>query len=228
MAQTARNLWKAKGDELRLALSRAWAKRAKDDDIRKLRSKAGHICHEKYGYDAVKQLHTPEAKRKAKKATQKFTSTPEFKLKQSLAQKRVWQNPEYRQRMSMERKARHLKNPEILFNQLKPAFRHPNLAEKKLDALLQKHFPSQWRYTGNHGLVIGGCIPDFANVNGVKAVIELFGEHWHPAFDMGKKIYHYNQYGFSCLVIWEDELKYPEKVVAKIKKFSKKYEAKVA
>jgi G:T-mismatch repair DNA endonuclease (very short patch repair protein) len=38
---------------------------------------------------------------------------------------------------------------------------------------------------------------------------------------MAKKKEHYKQYGFDCLIIWEDELKDIDKVVTKIKRFTR-------
>jgi len=53
----------------------------------------------------------------------------------------------------------------------------PTSPELCLGGLLDKHFPGEWRYTGNGDTLIGGKSPDFLNVNGQKAVIELFGDY---------------------------------------------------
>ncbi len=89
--------------------------------------------------------------------------------------------------------------------------RQPNQGEQFLDTLLNKHFPGEWKYTGDgkDGTQIGGRIPDWLNVNGRKAVVELFGEPWHlepsRTFEATKK--HYEKYGFICIIIWYRELR---------------------
>ena len=98
-------------------------------------------------------------------------------------------------------------------------YQHPNKVEKRLNSLLQQIMPRQWLYVGNGKFIIDGKCPDFINVNGKKQVIELFGYHWHNIFDVAKVIDHYQQYGYSTLVIWEDELKNETQLARRIKKF---------
>lgn len=78
-----------------------------------------------------------------------------------------------------------------------------------------------FRYVGNGEIWLGNRNPDFINVNGKKQVIEIFGTYWHPLFDGAQRIEHYKQYGFSSLIIWQDELKNLDKVTKKIAKFSR-------
>lgn len=82
----------------------------------------------------------------------------------------------------------------------------PNKLEKKLQRLLADLFPNEYRYTGSGEVWIGKRNPDFTNVNGKKAVIELWGDYWHAGKDPEELIQYYRKYGFSCLVIWEREL----------------------
>ncbi|GAI85754.1 unnamed protein product, partial [marine sediment metagenome] len=88
----------------------------------------------------------------------------------------------------------------------------PNKAEFYLQSVLNKHFPGEWGYVGDGQLIIGGKCPDFANVNGRKEVIELFGNYWHNSskfpnrLDQEEMIEHYRRYGFLCFVVWEEEL----------------------
>ena len=105
----------------------------------------------------------------------------------------------------------------------------PNKKEKALDLFIQAHFPNEWKYVGNGEVNLGERYPDWININGKKQVIELFGAYWHDPF-INPKIgfrktevatyYHYNQYGFRCLVIWQKELKKPRKLLKKIKEFN--------
>jgi G:T-mismatch repair DNA endonuclease (very short patch repair protein) len=113
----------------------------------------------------------------------------------------------------------------------------PNRKESALDVILQKYFPSEWRYTGNFDVAIGTKCPDWTNCNGRKAVILFHGLYWH-LYKFQKKnpeltreqvevsdINHYKEYGFSCLIIWEDELKDEIGLVNKINQFVRIEEA---
>lgn len=108
------------------------------------------------------------------------------------------------------------------------ASRHPNKAEARLLALLKKH-RLPYEYVGDGRLVICGYNPDFANVNGKKKLIELFGDYWHSLkkirywhqTDLGRMMA-YKPLGYDCLVVWEHELYSPEVLIAKIKTWDKK------
>jgi len=117
----------------------------------------------------------------------------ETRRKISIAIKTLWADPEY----------------------AKKVFRNvsPNKAELKLQDILDRHFPSKWKFVGNRGVRLGELYPDFVNVNGKKEVIELFGEHWHPLFDIAQKKERYRQYGFRVAIIWDDELEDEERLV---------------
>jgi len=104
----------------------------------------------------------------------------------------------------------------------------PNKLEKHLSNILQQSCPNEWKYVGDGEVIIGGKCPDFLNTNGRKQVIEFMGNYWHPLFDGANRIDHYRQYGFECLVIWQDELKDIEKLNKKIKKFAKPFRSKDA
>lgn len=103
----------------------------------------------------------------------------------------------------------------------------PNKPELLLDSWLQKEFPGEWKYVGDgrDGTSIGGKIPDWINVNGQKAVIELFGHYWHslPGQSYSRTpqgtLEHYSKYGFRCLIFDDRELKEREKTMEKIMAF---------
>lgn len=103
----------------------------------------------------------------------------------------------------------------------KLAAERPNKSEVALAKIIERN-RLPYRYTGDGSVWIGGRNPDFINVNGKKQLIELFGEHWHPIFDVAEKVNLYKEYGFDCLIIWEEELKDEEKLVKKLKKFARK------
>ncbi len=59
-----------------------------------------------------------------------------------------------------------------------------------------------------------------------RKIIELFGDYWHTKkiryyrdTEMGR-IEYFKKYGYSCLVIWEKELKDLNKVLEKIRNFN--------
>lgn len=106
----------------------------------------------------------------------------------------------------------------------------PNKSERFLSELLEKYFPNEYLFNGDYskGVTLGGLVPDFININGKKQVIELFGDYWHngkqdipwKSTEFGRQAV-FSQLGFSCLIIWEHELKSPDEVIEKIRKFNK-------
>lgn len=120
--------------------------------------------------------------------------------------------------------AQRLRETEMMEKIAKGLQSKPNKLETKLQNLLSTYFPKQWEY--NRGQVIlNGLIPDFINVDGQKAVIEVFGEYWHTGrvkwhqTELGR-VMAYNSLGFRCLVIWGSGLKDENSVVLKIKRFT--------
>ena len=117
--------------------------------------------------------------------------------------KRAWLDPEFRDK-SVKAWMRS--------NRIKP-----NKQEIKLDVLLSLHFPNEWKFVGDGQLIIGGKCPDFANINGKKALLEHYGDFWHKDDNVQKRADHFARYGYKCLVIWEHELKDPDKIISKVK-----------
>lgn len=93
----------------------------------------------------------------------------------------------------------------------------PNKSELQLKSVLDKYFPNTYKYVGDFQVNIGGRCPDLININGKKEVIELFGSFWHTLEEVEATIVHYKQYGFSCVIIWEEELKDEEVIIRHIK-----------
>lgn len=98
----------------------------------------------------------------------------------------------------------------------------PNKAELGLHALLNRLFPNEWEYVGDGALIIGGKCPDFANINGRKQLIELFGDYWHRGEDPTERVNIFKLYGFQCLVIWERELKNPTELAWKLLAYARR------
>jgi len=98
-------------------------------------------------------------------------------------------------------------NPEYASKKLEAQGIKPNKAELYLWGVLDKHFPGEWEYVGDGQLIIGGKCPDFANVNGKKELLELYGRFYHKFNEAESRIAHFKKYGFHCIVVWEEELK---------------------
>ena len=124
-------------------------------------------------------------------------------------------------------------NNDPIFQQkrLKAAIKKPNRQERKLEAILEEWFPSEWKFVGDGEVILGKLNPDFINCNGKKQIVELFGCWYHGCplhhpnnevswqnTEIGKKVI-YSRYGFKTLVIWEHELEDEEVVVNKITQF---------
>lgn len=86
--------------------------------------------------------------------------------------------------------------------------------------------PKEYKFTGDGGIILGGFNPDFINCNGQKKIIELYGDYWHNKKELisrdKRRLKTYKKYGYKLLIIWEHELKDPEKVISKIMEFNLK------
>lgn len=120
----------------------------------------------------------------------------------------------------LEASKRNWRDPEFIKKWVKGVHAQPNKPESKVDQILQKHFPDEWKYNGDFscGVTVDGMIPDFVNVNGKKMVIEVFGEVFHDPDKTFRKsipwkqqefgrISTYSQFGYGCVIFWDYELK---------------------
>lgn len=130
----------------------------------------------------------------------------ESKKKMSESTKELWKDIEYAKMMI---KGFHIK---------------PNKKELLLNSILQEHYPNDWKYVGDGDVIIGGKCPDFININGKKAIIEMNGDYFHSEERTGRtrkdeekqRIDHFKEYGYKTLIIWERELENIDKVIDKI------------
>lgn len=95
----------------------------------------------------------------------------------------------------------------------------PTKPEQKLMAILDEHFPGQWKYVGDGEFTLGRLVPDFMNINGKKQLIEVYGEYWHRNDDPQDKVDRFKQFGFATIVFWESELNNTELVLSRIANF---------
>ena len=96
----------------------------------------------------------------------------------------------------------------------------PNKPEKKLNELLQKNFPHEWKFVGDGKVIIEGKNPDFININGKKQIIEMYGAYWHKPEQVEPRMEIFAKYGYKTLILWDYELKNEEKLMEKINMIS--------
>lgn len=148
----------------------------------------------------------------------------EFRRKMSLRTSGYMKVPENREKVS-QRTRRLWADPNSTFNN--PIYRkewarkrglRPTKPEMELLGIIESN-QLPFRYVGDGEVVIGRKCPDFINVNGQKQIIELFGDYWHHGQNPQDRASVFAAYGFSTLVVWQHELREPEKVLAKLKEF---------
>lgn len=110
----------------------------------------------------------------------------------------------------------------------------PNKVEQELLNVLDAYFPNEWVYTGSgRKISINGMRPDFFNKNDRKEVIEVFGDYYHSSklvknskWAESKRIESYGELGFSCLILWENEISElsAQEIADKIINFRRQYE----
>lgn len=139
----------------------------------------------------------------------------EEKRKHSLAAKGKPHKPEHRAHL-LASWARPEIRDKAIRNSLRAQNRKQTKPEKILETILGEILPNEYKYVGSSGdVMIAGVPPDFINVNGKKKIIECFGDWWHGKKKTGKtkeeveteRIERFKEYGFGCLILWENEIK---------------------
>jgi hypothetical protein len=126
----------------------------------------------------------------------------------------LWNSPGYKERM-IEVHKNLWANPEHRYRQIElmhsgSGSLHPNYPETCFNELLDFISPGTWKFNKGE-LVISGKIPDYYRTDGIKSVIELFGDYWHKGEPKGYKQHIYREAGYSCLILWVSELKLSRK-----------------
>ena len=172
------------------------------------------------------QWENPEIRAKMSLAQKGRKHTEETKVKMSQSKMGVFPTEETRAKMSKVARVNRIKDwQDMEFkNKRVKAMRlgcciHPNKPETVLLGLLEKAYPSEWKFVGDGELIIAGKNPDFVNVNGKKMIVELFGDYWHLGENSQDRIDLFKGYGFKTLVIWESELGDTNKVLERIAEF---------
>lgn len=160
----------------------------------------------------VKSIHSEENKRK-QWASEEIQSRRSRNISNGLKRYHAGKTDEQKARFSRKMFERGRKG-------MIACRRKPTKPELAVRTFLNEVFPDEWKYVGDGGVWIGNRCPDFINVNGRKAVVEVFGTYWHgerartPDDEADRKS-HYRKYGFDCIVIWENEC-YDRDALAKV------------
>ncbi len=172
--------------------------------------------------------HSTEAKVRMSKVKVGKACSDETKAKMSKTQRKLWSDPIRRKAIGESHK-RNWQNPSYRERVIRNSRASGNIRPNKPESLVIEMFneidPNKWAFVGDGQLIIGGKNPDISNVDGAKKLCEVFGNYWHgkrarcyEETEEGRKAL-FAKYGFSCLVIWERELKDVEKVRVKIREF---------
>jgi G:T-mismatch repair DNA endonuclease (very short patch repair protein) len=144
--------------------------------------------------------------------------------------KDLWENPEQREQL-IEMQRNLWADPEYKDRQVKAmregAKARPTKPEVSAINILDGLYPNEWKYVGDGAIIIEGRNPDIININGKKAIVEVFGDYWHgfkhtrecPLIHELDRIDTYTKYGYKTLILWEHELKDEGSTVKKIKEF---------
>ena len=169
----------------------------------------------------------PEHRRRQSTLFKQIRNTPEFRARQLKA----ITNPEHLKKLSKIKKELWQSNPAIRRKIVRALAKRPTAPESTLNRTLQILYPREFKYNGvNAGVMLGGYIPDFVNVNGKKQVIELFGCYWHGCKACGhddpeqirkdrKRVKSLQKLGWESLIVWQHELNDAEKLETKIAHF---------
>ena len=105
---------------------------------------------------------------------------------------------------------------------LKGLIKRPLSTEKKLNEILQRNFPNEWKYTGDGSFLIGYKNPDFINVNGKRICIEVYYDFFKIR-DFGscenyekQRSEHFAKYGWKTIFIKYEELTKEDVILQKL------------
>lgn len=192
-------------EKCRLHMLRQWS----DLDMRNkiidgLRHRILPSGHGKHVSDALKGRCPSQAcldALKARRGEKRTRYEIQDRVEYSQLRREVWQRPSY------------------VANQMKARLVKPNKAELLLEAILEKHFPGEWKFVGDGQFILAGLCPDFINVNGKKQIIELFGDYWHRGESPEYRVNKFKVFGFGCIVIWEHQLDHEEEVINQVRAY---------
>jgi len=156
---------------------------------------------------------------------------PEFRKKMRVVNKVAWQNPQRKEHMKRVLRKLWQKfeyKEKVLKGVIRAIHKRPTNPEVKFIEIVEK-YNLPFKYVGDGSLIIGNLNPDFIHIRKSK-VIEIFGRVFHdPEYSFFQldwkrqpfgRISYYAQFGYDCLIIWDDELENQKKVAEKVRRFS--------
>lgn len=160
--------------------------------------------------------HSEESKAKMRLASSGKYPSKETRYKMSLAQmgnKKLLgfkHSEEFKRKMSERLKGNKInlgRHPtqEAMQKMLKRLKDRPTLLEKEFQSMINKYKLS-YKYVGDGSFLIGYKNPDFVNINGEKICIEVANHYHHKDPYKENRIKHFAQWGWKCIVFFEDEL----------------------
>jgi len=177
----------------------------------------------------VSYHNNPEMMKRVSESLKKTFQDPAHKAKKSKQFKEMWLDPTIRKKIIEAHKKLWVdkNNPKFIQmrkNMMAGMNLRPNKPETIILNILDASYPSQWKYTGDGQVIIGGLNPDFININGKKLIIECFGDYWHtqklkPYRVNEGRVKVYAEYGYKTLIIWERETKDIDALKHKIRSF---------
>lgn len=174
------------------AVAEANRRRIITKETRDKLSKASKGC--KRSEEFCKNLSIKNKGKKISEEQKKQISATLKKQSKRLSEhaKKLWQDPE---------------KVKVMVSKMRLAKQQrPNNLEASVMEMLNKHFPDEWQYSGNGGLVLGRCCPDFVRNHGHNQVIEIYGDYWHRGENPQDRVDLFDTYGYKTLVIWEKEV----------------------
>ena len=154
--------------------------------------------------------------------------TEEGRLSIGKASKERWKNPQWR--LTQVTKINEVCGTEefrvMMRGIQKELWKDPKYAKKVLHRRIPS-YPEQifidlckeFKYVGNGALNIDGKNPDFVSIKDDHKLIEIWGKHFKEGRNPQDLIDFYKARGYDCIIIWASELRYPDKVLAKVMQF---------
>lgn len=192
--------------------------------------------NKKVSLRTTEAMKRPETREKCQKGAL-MSKIPSHRLANSIKHKELWKTKEYRENVmrghwdfedsaQRQRKTKLMLNlwqsPEYIRKQMRARGVKPNKSEAKLDNLLEKLLPNEYKFVGDGQFILAGRCPDFVNINGQKKIIELYGDYWHRNDNPQDRIDLFAGYGYQTLIIWEKELKKETLLKVKIIEFNRR------
>ena len=152
----------------------------------------------------------------------KLSLTHRKNLSEAMKGRKAWNKGVHRPWLSILNK-----DPRYRSKMLKGLIKRPTAPENRLITLINTHH-LPLRYVGDGSLIIGTLNPDFVH-NNQKKIVEVFGRIYHDpvvspfsvrsCLQEQPRINIYQELGYRCLVVWEEEIENEEKLLSKIKMF---------